>query len=136
MRHLMGLRVAVAEDEPLLLHILCDTLALAGAEIVDWATDVDGAQAFAGSDRVDVAVLDVDLKGGRVWPAAAALRAKGIGVLFASGAPTQDLPRDLSGIPFIRKPYDYRQLVEGIAAAALPRPAALKPQPDQQEAMA
>jgi DNA-binding response OmpR family regulator len=137
MRHLVGMRVAVAEDEPLLLHILCDILALAGAEVVDWATDIDGAQGFADSDSLDVAILDVDLKGGRVWPAASALRSKGIGVLFASGAPAQDLPRELAGVPYICKPYDYRELVEGIAAAAaLPRLPAPRPQGGLQAANA
>lgn len=120
---LSGVRVAIAEDEPLLLHILCETLELAGAEVVDLARNLDGALALVRDDSIDVAVLDVDLEGERVWPAALAMRSKGIGVIFASASLPAEVPGELASLPFVRKPYGYRELLAGIAEAAGLRPA-------------
>lgn len=111
---LEGARIVVAEDEGLLLYILADTLALAGAEVVGTASDIDGAMALAECGGADVAVLDIDLRGRSSFPAARALRRRGVPVVFASGSAVDTMPLDLRSARFVRKPYGYLELVGAI----------------------
>jgi DNA-binding response OmpR family regulator len=120
MGQLSGVKIAIAEDEGLLLHILDDILTLAGAEIVGVASDFDGALAFAKKERIDVAVLDIDLAGRESFPVALALKRRGIPVVFASGSELPGLPIPFRTAPFIRKPYAYRDLIGALKTAIGP----------------
>lgn len=114
---LSGARVVLAEDEPLLLHILRDTLTLAGADVIDCASDLEGAVALAETSGVDAAVLDLVLRGQLSYPAARAFRRKGVPVIFASGSSADGMPLDLRSVRFVSKPYGYGELVAAIGDA-------------------
>src|SRR5690606_18777451 len=70
-----GKRILVVEDEALVAVMLADMLGDLGAIIVGPAGSIDAALPLATGAAVDVAVLDVNLRGERVHPVADALAA-------------------------------------------------------------
>lgn len=103
---LAGARIQVVEDEYLLADDLCDALLQAGAEVLGPFASVDGASAFLKRDeKVDAAVLDINLRGEMVFPLADALAAIGVPFAFATGYDWSVLPERFVDIPRIEKPF-------------------------------
>jgi PAS domain S-box-containing protein len=114
-----GLRVLIAEDEPLLAMDLAGELAALGLQVVGIAEgmqalqrQVDGADA-----RFDLTVLDVNLAGQASFPVADALLSQGVPVLFVTGY--GDLPGGLwtghCRVALLRKPITPADLAQAIA---------------------
>lgn len=82
---LKGLRVLVVEDEMLVSLLIEDILTDEGCTIVGPYHRFEGALVAARSETIDVAVLDVNLAGIKVFPVAEALAERGIPFLFLSG---------------------------------------------------
>jgi PAS domain S-box-containing protein len=104
-------RVLVVEDESLVAMELCAELTKLGWEIVGpVATIEEAALLIAGDQRLDAAILDVNLAGVLVYPIADQLRARGVPFLFCTGY--QDLAHHerYSGTPVVRKPVDMQLL--------------------------
>src|SRR3712207_6367004 len=79
-------RVLVVEDE----FYIADEMALAlqklGAEVVGPVPTKDKALALlASEERIDAAILDINLKGQAVYPVADALAERGVPFVFATG---------------------------------------------------
>jgi CheY-like chemotaxis protein len=74
---LKGLRVLVVEDEALVAFQLEDMLAELGCAVIGPASRVGQALDLLGRERVDAAVLDVNVAGELVYPVADALTAQG-----------------------------------------------------------
>lgn len=103
---LRGCRVLVAEDEYLLADDLSHALAQAGAEVLGPVPSVEEATAFVARDeRIDAAVLDVNLRGDMVFPVADALAARGIPFAFATGYDRWALPDRFAAVPRVEKPF-------------------------------
>lgn len=80
-----GVRVLLAEDEPLIAMELEDALLDAGAQVVGpFATLPSLLQAVEAGDY-DAAILDVRLGRSESFPAAEKLAARGVPVIFHSG---------------------------------------------------
>ena len=112
---LSGKRVLVVEDEALVAAMVEDILADLGAVLVATATNIDRATELAQSETIDVAVLDVNVRGRRVDPVADILRQRGIPFVFATGygATMSTASRDV----VIDKPYTPAKLAEALARA-------------------
>lgn len=109
-----GLRILVAEDEPLVAMLLEDVLLDAGATIMGPAATVPEALALAASERPDVAVLDLNLSGETCLAVADALAAAGIPFLVATGfGGDVPLPRH-AGVQVLQKPYEPATLIEAL----------------------
>ena len=112
---LSGKRVLVVEDEALVAAMVEDILADLGAVLVATATNIDRATELAQSETVDVAVLDVNVRGRRVDPVADILRQRGIPFVFATGYGAA-----MSGTvaaPVIDKPHTSEKLAEALQRA-------------------
>jgi PAS domain S-box-containing protein len=119
---LRGMRVLIVEDEPLAALDLRAALEEAGAQIAGMASTLKEAMAQAEKD-VSVAVLDVNLDGEMVYPAAERLAARGIPVILTTGYDTSTVvPERLAGMPAFQKPVDYLRLVQRLAALTKPLP--------------
>ncbi len=111
-----GVRILLVEDAVLLALELETGLVAAGAEVVGIASTLQEAEALMGLE-FDAAVLDTNLNGDSVAPIAAALLARGIPFIFATGY------RESAGIigafeaPVVRKPYNVHQIAAAIRAA-------------------
>lgn len=110
---LKGRRVLVAEDEGMLAWQLADVLEQAGCEVVGPCASVEDLRRLAASERLDGAVLDVNLRGALVFDAAAELRERGVPVVLSSGYSDAEIfPPDFRDAPRVRKPYEPRALLE------------------------
>ena len=103
-RELNWRRVLVVEDEMCLRLILEDVVTDAGGIALPVAT-LDEAMTLARADRLDAALLDVDLRNDEVFPAAYLLRERGVPFGFLTAYDASILPPDLADSPTLRKPY-------------------------------
>jgi DNA-binding response OmpR family regulator len=111
------MRVLLIDDERIVLQSLEYLLQLLGFAIAGTAVDLAGAIELAGSAEADVAILDINLSGQLVYPAADALMARDIPVIFTSGRLTK-LPSRFASATFINKPYLPETLIDHIEALA------------------
>ncbi|MCC7266113.1 MAG: PAS domain-containing protein [Caulobacteraceae bacterium] len=115
--NLLGLRVLIVEDAALLAMELESALADAGAETVGPAYELAEALQLV-EQPLDAAVLDANLNGHMVTPAAERLRARGVPFLFATGYGEAGGAPGGVGAPVIRKPYDVGAVVAAVAQLA------------------
>lgn len=106
-----GGKAFVVEDETLVLINLEDMLADLGWTIAGQAMWLADAERLAASmDKPDVAILDVNIGGGTVFPAARILADRGVPILFATGYGREGLPPEWQDRPVILKPYTPRDI--------------------------
>lgn len=77
--------VLVAEDELIVGHDLCETVAEAGYKVDGPFDDLTSATAAFREHRPDVAILDVRLGDSTVYPLAEQMMAADVPVIFHSG---------------------------------------------------
>jgi CheY-like chemotaxis protein len=107
-------RVLVVEDELLLGILLEGMLAELGHEVVTIAPRVSAALAAVESETYDLAVLDVRLYGESVDPVAAALVAKAIPFIFATGYGRDGVPEPYRNRLVLQKPFSKADLERAI----------------------
>jgi CheY-like chemotaxis protein len=114
---LADLRILVVEDEVLIALEIEERLQRLGCEIVGPVGRLERALELARSTALDGALLDVNIKGGFVYPVAAELRAREVPVVFSTGYAPEALPAAFRDLPCLRKPFGAGQL-EAAALAA------------------
>jgi two-component sensor histidine kinase len=122
---LRNLKVLVVEDGALIALELCETLIGYGAEIVGPCSQLADALDIGAREAIDVALLDVDLNGTKVWPVAELLGERGIPFFFATGFTDANLrPPKFRKSQTINKPYDTDLLLSMMTAIAIGKHAA------------
>ena len=108
---LHGLRILVVEDEALVLMEIEDMLRELGCEIVGPASTVATALSAIGENALDGALLDMNLRGEPILPAAERLMARGIPFLLVTGYAicSSDAPT-LKDAPRLTKPFSLQSL--------------------------
>ncbi|MEL7188207.1 MAG: response regulator [Pseudomonadota bacterium] len=81
----MATRILVAEDELITGFDLCDTVAEAGFEVEGPHAGISSAMLAFQKEKPDLAILDVQLDDGVVYPLAEKLRAENVPIIFHSG---------------------------------------------------
>jgi CheY-like chemotaxis protein len=114
-REWRGLRVLIVEDEYFLAQDLADRFRELGAEVLGPAGTVAEALTIAISAKIQGAVLDVNLRGERVYPVADVLRQRQTPFVFASGYGGELEPDAYSDIPRCIKPVDFAALAQMLA---------------------
>jgi len=113
-------RVFVVEDETLVLFNLQDILSELGWTLVGQAMSLAQAEKMAASVELpDIAILDVNIGGQKVFSAASILVERGVPVLFATGYGRDGLPPEWQDRPVIVKPYSQRDVAIALDAMAL-----------------
>ena len=117
MERLDGLRILLVEDEVLVALNMETELADVGAAIVGPAFSLDDGLGLL-DERIDAAVLDINLGDRQVWPLARALEDRSIPFLFASANCADQVVRDngYGDVRCIDKPIDFRELIAKLAA--------------------
>ncbi len=111
-------RAMVAEDSLLILVALEMLLEQHGVDIVGQASTVAEALALAETGGFDIAILDINLHGEMVFPAADLLQQRGVPIIFTTGyTPKEMLPPYFAGALVIQKPYDADALMELVEQA-------------------
>lgn len=119
MSDLTGKRILVVEDEALIAAMVEDMLCELGAVVIGPAGTIAKGLALAGSEHLDAALLDVNVRGERIDPVADVLRGRGIPMLFATGYGTRALI-DAPGTSVIDKPFTQEKLASALAQVLQP----------------
>lgn len=110
---LRGLRVLVAEDEYLLADDLRAELEQAGAVVLGPVARLQHAlDIIAEEPDIDVAVLDVNLSGDKIFPVADRLIQLGVPVIFTTGYDQATIPPRYSHIDICEKPFSAGQVAQ------------------------
>ena len=118
---LRGRRLLVVEDDYMIAADLSRTLEGRGAEVVGPAGSVERALRLveAEGDRLDGAVLDINLRDERVYPVADALAARGVPFIFLTGNDAWVVPDAYTGVPRCEKPVNTAQLARTLSKVGL-----------------
>ncbi len=114
-----GKRILVVEDEALIAAMVEDMLKDLGAVVVGPASTIEKGLALAGSEAIDVALLDVNVRDQRIDPVADVLRGRGIPMLFATGYGS-NIFADKRTCSWIDKPYTQETLASALAKVLRP----------------
>ena len=121
---LRNLRILVVEDEPLVSMELVDALEEADSFVVGPARSVQEAIDLAHTRNLDAAVLDIELRGEPIYPAADLLIARGVPFIFTTGHDLDVIPTRFGDIPFVSKPTPADEVLLALANRIVrPRPA-------------
>ncbi len=112
---LSGKRILVLEDEFILALDAAASLEGCGAIVVGPAYSVDKALALVEAERLDAAMLDVNIKGGTSLAVAVALQERGVPILFATGYGS--CPHGWPQGSVVDKPYSASQIGDALGLA-------------------
>jgi CheY-like chemotaxis protein len=101
---LEGARVLVAEDEYFIAYDLVEALREAGANPVGPVASVAEAHARLDEGGFDAAVLDMNLRGEKVFAFAERLEAQHLPYILVSGYSRASVPQSLHSAPHLEKP--------------------------------
>jgi CheY-like chemotaxis protein len=99
------LRVLVVEDEMMLAMLMEDFLEEFGCTIVGPAASIDNALRLITTEKIDGAMLDLNLAGVAAYPVADELARLRIPFVFVSGYGNQELRDDYNDRPRLPKPF-------------------------------
>lgn len=108
----------VVEDELLLASVIVETLEDAGFAVRGPYPKLSAAMAALERDEpLDIALLDVNLRGEEVFPLAIKLQQRGTPFAFCTGyAQAMEFPAEFAGTPVISKPFTAKELRGAVAS--------------------
>ena len=116
---LAGLKVFAVEDESLVAMQLEDMLLDLGCDLVGLAMRIGRAlEMVAAAPRIDIAVLDVNIGGDKIYPVAERLRERGVPIVFATGYGRAGVDPEWQSYEILQKPYTASEMAETIARSA------------------
>jgi CheY-like chemotaxis protein len=115
------LRVLVAEDEYLVADEIANVLGRRGATVVGPISTVYDARRLAGSQVLDGAVLDVNLRGAMTWEVADIIMDRRLPLVFVSGYDPTYCPERYARVPWLSKPFVPSELVRAFGEKAAMR---------------
>src|SRR5215469_18638375 len=114
-KHLLeGLSVLVVEGEAIISFLMEDMLGELGATEVRQAANVAAALARIAEKMPDLAVLDVNLGGERVYPVAERLEAGGVPFLFTTGYGRSGIETKWSAKTVVQKPFTSEMMAQAL----------------------
>lgn len=117
---LRGGRILIAEDDAILALDVREIFRQAGAEVIGPVATLKQALIMISDGSVSAALLDVNLRDAEVFPAALALKERGIGMVFYTGyADVDGLRRDWPGVQVLAKPAPPRLLISAMSETCL-----------------
>jgi DNA-binding LytR/AlgR family response regulator len=115
---LAGRRVLVVEDEYLLAAEVVKDIKALGAEVIGPVATIDDAlDLLAETERLDAALLDLNLCGEMAFPIADALMERRVPFVFATGYDRFAIPPRYVDVRRFEKPVDIRAVVGALSGA-------------------
>jgi CheY-like chemotaxis protein len=114
-------RVLVVEDSPVVAPFTADLLEELGYSVIGPAPNMAAARELIEAEAFDVAIMDIHIRGERVFPLCDALAAKGVPFLLTSGYADWQIPEKWKDRPRLQKPYTI-DAVEAALAGLLAKP--------------
>ncbi len=109
--------VLIVEDESLIAMMLEDFLDSLGHTVAGTCESVPDAMTRVGEGGFDVAILDVNLKGERIWPVADRLIEMGVPYILATGGHIEPPPAAHAAAPVLSKPFTIDAIEPALAEA-------------------
>jgi DNA-binding NtrC family response regulator len=116
-------RILVIEDSPVVGPFTADLLSELGYEVVGPAPNMAIARKLIESGTFDAALVDVHIRGERVFPLCEALDERGVPFVLTSGYADWTMPHKWQDRPRLPKPYSINQVEDALAAALNSTPA-------------
>ena len=113
---LAGARVLIVEDDFLLADDLVRALRDAGANPLDPVNSVKQAKEIMEREKVDAAILDLNLRGEMASDFVEQLVATDLPCLIVSGYGEDALPHSIGSLPRLEKPVNPPMVLEKLAA--------------------
>lgn len=111
-----GKRILIVEDSPVVGPFTADLLEELGCIVVGPAPNMAAARQLIESEKIDAALMDVHIRGERVFPLCEALAAKGVPLLLTSGYADWNIPEKWQDRPRLQKPYTLGEVDEALKA--------------------
>jgi CheY-like chemotaxis protein len=112
------LAILVVEDEYFIARELSLALAESGARVLGPVAHMPHALRMVSLERIDAAVLDLNLRGDMAFAVADALASRRIPFVFATGYDSMVIPERHRHVPRWEKPYDARALSASLVRMA------------------
>jgi len=93
-----------------------DLLGELGCEVVGPAPNMAVARELIENEAFDAALMDVHIRGERVFPLCEMLKAKAIPFILTSGYADWQMPEKLEDRPRLQKPYTIDQIEKALAS--------------------
>lgn len=121
---LRGKSILVLEDEYYVARELRLGFVAIGARVIGPASSLDIAlDLIDANPLIDAAVLDINLGGEMIFPAADLLMERGVPIIFSTGYDRSAIPQRFNAVPRSEKPFGFMKvqqtLVEAIGGAGL-----------------
>jgi CheY-like chemotaxis protein len=113
---LKGKRILVIEDSPVVGPFTVDMLGELGCEVLGPAPNMASARELMEAGGFDGALVDVHIRGERVFPLCEMLETKGVPFVFTSGYADWQMPEKWQERPRLQKPYTLDQIEQALRA--------------------
>ena len=113
---LKGRRILVVEDSPVVGPFTADMIEELGCEVVGTAPNMAAGRQLVEAGGFDAALMDVHIRGERVFPLCEILDAKEIPFVFTSGYADWHMPEKWHDRPRVQKPYTLKQVESALKA--------------------
>lgn len=118
---LNGCHIMVVEDEFLIADDIATMLREAGAEVIGPAASLpEGMRLASDTEKIDGAVLNIDLGEATVYPLADELLTRGVRIMFLTGYNESHIPAEYAAIPCCAKPAPPGCVIEELTALMRP----------------
>lgn len=111
----MNSSLLMVEDEAYLAMSLKELLSGAGYRVLH-AARLEDALRIADQERMDGALLDINVHGEMVYPLADRLQSRGVPFTFVSAYSAISIPMKFRHYPLVQKPYTIDAIMEAVAA--------------------
>ena len=112
---LNGRRILIVEDSPVLAPFTADVLEELGCQVVGSAPNMAVARVLVEAGGFDAALMDVHIRGERVFPLCELLAAKKVPFVLTSGYADWTMPEKWDDRPRLQKPYTIEQVEEALS---------------------
>ena len=112
-----GRRILIVEDSPVVAPFTADMLDELGCEVVGPAPTMAAARNLIDSTKFDAAIMDIHIRGERVFSLCDVLSAKNVPFVFTSGYGGWELPDEWRDAPRLQKPYTIDQVEAALTDA-------------------
>jgi CheY-like chemotaxis protein len=125
---LTGRRILVVEDSPVVAPFTADLLGELGCEVVGPAPNLAAARELIENGEFDAALMDVHIRGERVFPLLELLQARATPFVLTSGYADWQMPDKWRDAVRLQKPYTLDQVGEALGTALGVKPDLPQPQ--------
>ena len=109
-------RILIVEDSPVVGPFTAELLIDLGFEVVGPAPTLAAARELIETEALSAAVMDVHIRGERVFPMCELLDAKGVPFVLTSGYADWQIPDKWLDRPRLQKPYKIEDMQAALSA--------------------